>query len=157
MIGGAKIPIGAVVGGFPVRFSLGPLNSLLNGGEDQWKTYTSSKDLWLRAAICRPSESTSNRDSTTTTTTYAISTPSSSPLLSCPTPEFSNQIAPVLEGIGFSKWITFNTNNSNDEGGVSSNSGITTKGVGGIRAPATVVLSTTTTTTTSTTHVGQIK
>jgi hypothetical protein len=127
IIGGAQIPIGAIGGSFPVRFSLGPLNSVV-GKEEEWKSLSSSNDLWLRASICRD-----NSDNSETINTSAAS---SSSLAPCPT---SGTI--ILEGIGFSKWINFNNiQQQQQDGGSSADSSGNDKG--GIRAPATVVLTT---------------
>jgi hypothetical protein len=138
IIGGAQIPIGAIGGNFPVRFSLGPLNSVVDG-EEEWKSLLSSKDLWLRASICHDIDVDNDNN--------AASSPSLDIASSCPTSETS-----ILEGIGFSKWINFNNiqqqqqqQQQQDGGGGGSSD------KGGIRAPATVVLTATTTTTTATT------
>jgi len=139
IIGGAQIPIGAIGGNFPVRFSLGPLNSVVDG-EEEWKSLLSSKDLWLRASICHDIDVDNDNN--------AASSPSLDIASSCPTSETS-----ILEGIGFSKWINFNNiqqqqqqQQQQDGGGGGGSSD-----KGGIRAPATVVLTATTTTTTTTT------
>ena len=138
IIGGAQIPIGAIGGNFPVRFSLGPLNSVV-GKEDEWKSLASSKDLWLRASICRD---TDNPETINTNSATALS---SSSLAPCPISK-----TPILEGIGFSKWINFSNiqqQQQQDGGGSSSADSKSGNDKIGIRAPATVILTTTATAT----------
>jgi hypothetical protein len=150
-IGGAKIPISAVVGGFPVRVSLGPQNAKMASDTaprastisaasqdaraiNEWKEYLSSKSLWVSAAVCR--------ERAQGDTVASPTTPPPSSSRSCP----SDYPTPVLEGLGFSKWIdlsgmvkaasperttdgtTSNSNNSNEKPG------------GGLRAPVSLVL-----------------
>jgi hypothetical protein len=134
IIGGAQIPIGAIGGNFPVRFSLGPLNSVV-GKEEEWKSLSSSKDLWLRASICRDND-ISDYPETINTNSAA----SSSSLAPCTTSG-----TPILEGMGFSKWINFNNIQQQQQDG-GSNADSSRNDKIGIRAPATVVLTTATAT-----------
>ncbi|OEU06643.1 chitinase-like protein [Fragilariopsis cylindrus CCMP1102] len=142
ILGGAQIPIGAIGSNFPVRFSLGPLNSVV-GQEDEWKAFSSSKDLWLRASICRD---TDNDNPETINTNSAATASSSSSLAPCPISK-----TPILEGIGFSKWINFSNiqqqQQQQQDGGDSSADSKSGNDKIGIRAPATVILTTTVTAT----------
>ena len=108
VIGGAKIPIAAVVGGFPVKVSLGPQNAMessnsnsnngktagIAAAEERWKGYLSSESLWLRGAVCR-----ANGDGTTAMA--VLPTPTRTTTTVCP-PAYP---LPILEGAGFSKFI----------------------------------------------------
>jgi hypothetical protein len=126
-IGGAKIPISAIVGGFPVRVSLGPQNALATATTDEgvrdWNDYLSSQSLWVRAAVCK-----GGGDNTGSETVYA----SPQQVSSCP----SDYPTPVLEGIGFSKWIDLSSVVSSSAS-AASNAG---SDAGGIRAPVSLVL-----------------
>ena len=142
LLGGAKIPIGAVVGGFPVRVMLGPQNAIGSGAdnsENEWKTYLSSQSLWLRASVCRGGD---NDNDTVSAAPGTAACPSKYPVQ-------------VLEGNGFSKWIDFASTESSSSSSEAmddrSKSEISQKGVGGfgnrgVRAPASVLLTKTTTT-----------
>jgi len=143
-LGGAKIPISAVVGGFPVRVSLGPQNALVktttirassttaaaaatndDAAIKQWKEYLSSQSLWVRAAICRGDSENSSGN-----TSY------SPPI--CP-PDYSK---PVMDGIGFSKFIDLSSvmaNTASESLVQSQPQGAN----GGLRAPMSLVLTTT--------------
>uniref|UniRef100_A0A7S4AGH6 Uncharacterized protein n=1 Tax=Pseudo-nitzschia australis TaxID=44445 RepID=A0A7S4AGH6_9STRA len=151
LLGGAKIPIGAVVGGFPVRVALGPQNAIGSSADNdntEWKAYLSSQSLWLRASVCRGGSNDAVNDNS--------GSGSAAPgAAACPS-EYPVQ---VLEGSGFSKWIDFSSteNSSSSSSAImdgDSKSEISQKGIGGygnggVRAPASVLLTKTATTTTS--------
>eukprot|EP00536_Pseudo-nitzschia_multiseries_P013650 jgi/Psemu1/35880/gm1.35880_g len=125
LLGGAKIPVGAIVGGFPVSVSLGPQNANANAadggtGPDTWESTLSSRSVWLRASVCRAGPGGSG----------AVS-PSMTP---CP-PDVPT---PVLEGTGYSKWIELSTPVS------TSTSASASPRRDGIRAPTSVRLAVTT-------------
>ena len=149
-LGGAKIPISAVVGGFPVRVSLGPQNALVKtttirestattttaaavtsdeAAIKQWKDYLSSQSLWVRAAICRGSENNSSSGNPSQQYSPPI----------CP-PDYHPK--PVMEGIGFSKFIDLSSVMTN----AASESRVQLQpqqgANGGLRAPVSLVLTT---------------
>ena len=114
-LGGAKIPIGALVGGFPVRVSLGPQNA---AQPHEWKETLSSQSLWVTAAICRETGNDSS------------SVPVSSNICS------REHSLPVLEASGFSKFI--NISAMVQQQGTSSSTASTS--ASGLRAPVSLVL-----------------
>ena len=119
-LGGAKIPIAAVVGGFPVRVSLGPTNASASAGLDgttEWKRSLSSQSLWVTGAVCKEGSSNNNE--------------SKNPMCTTDYP------TAVLEGVGFSKWIDLSPMMQNEGGRTTTTND---DGPSGVRAPVSLVL-----------------